>query len=176
MDKRIFYYHIGGIIFTVIFGSFLHFIYELSGFLKPVALFGAVNESTWEHLKIAFWPAFIYGIIEYFSYGRNQNNFFFAKAKQIYIIPILIAVFFYGYTAFIEHSLFLDIFIFVLAIVIGYITSYKILTWQKDFSKYKILTLSFIIIAVAAFSLLSYFPLENFLFLDPVAGLYGIIK
>jgi hypothetical protein len=176
MKKKIFYYHIGGIIFTVIVGSFLHFVYELSGFLKPVALFGAVNESTWEHLKIAFWPAFIFAIIEYFSYGKNQNNFLLAKAKEIYVMPILIAVFFYGYTAFIEHSLFLDIFIFVLAIVIGYITSYKILTWQKDFSKYKVLALSFIIIAVAAFSLLSYFPLENFLFLDPVTGLYGIIK
>ncbi len=176
MNKKIFYYHIGGIIFTVLAGSFLHFIYELSGFLKPVALFGAVNESTWEHLKIAFWPAFIFGIIEYFSYGKNRNNFFLAKAKQIYIIPILIVVFFYGYTAFTEHNLFLDIFIFILAIVIGYITSYKILVWQRDFSKYKILSLSFIIIAVIVFSLLSYFPLENFLFLDPVTGSYGIIK
>ena len=176
MNKKIFYYHVGGIIFTVIVGSFLHFIYELSGFLKPVALFAAVNERTWEHLKIAFWPAFIFAIIEYFSYGKNQNNFFLAKAKEIYVVPILIIVLFYGYTIFTEHNLFLDIFIFVLAIIIGYIISYKILAWQRDFSRYKILAIVFIIVAVFAFSLLSYFPLENFLFLDPVTGSYSITK
>ena len=176
MDKKIFYYHIGGIIFTVIFGSFLHFIYELSGFLKPVALFGAVNESTWEHLKIGFWPAFIFAIIEYFSYGRNRKDFCFAKAINLYVIPVTIVILFYGYTAFLEHNLFLDILIFILAIIVGYIASYKILLWQRDFSKFNILAFGFIVIAVIAFSLLSYFPLENFLFLDPVTGLYGIIK
>jgi hypothetical protein len=176
MNKKIFYYHIWGIIFTVLIGAFLHFIYELSGFSKLVALFGAVNESTWEHLKIAFWPAFIFGIIEYFAYGKNQNNFFLAQAKKIYIIPVLIVIFFYSYTAFIKHNLFIDIFIFILAIVVGYITSYKILTWQRDFSKYKTLSFVFIIIAIIVFSMLSYFPLENLLFLDPVTGSYGIIK
>ncbi|MFC1789643.1 DUF6512 family protein [Patescibacteria group bacterium] len=176
MNKKIFYYHVAGIIFSVLVGSFLHFIYELSGFLKPVALFGGVNESTWEHLKIAFWPVFIFGIIEYFSYGKNQNNFFLAQAKKIYITPIIIVALFYSYTAFIGYNLFLDILIFILAIVIGYITSYKILIWQKNFSKFNILAFSFIAIAVVIFSLLSYFPLENFLFLDPVTGLYGIIK
>ncbi|KPJ54796.1 hypothetical protein AMJ47_03565 [Parcubacteria bacterium DG_72] len=176
LRKKTLLFHVFGAIFTIFLGSFFHFIYELSGFFKPVALIGAVNESTWEHLKIAFWPAFIFAIIEYFSYGKNQKNFYFAKAKELYIIPFLIIVFFYGYAVFIEHNLFLDIFIFVLAIIIGYIVSYKILVWQRDFSKYKILAVGLIIIAVVAFSLLSYFPIENFLFLDPVIGSYGIIK
>lgn len=174
--RKILLFHILGVIFTIFLGSFLHFVYELSGFYKPVAIIGAVNESTWEHLKIAFWPAFIFAIIEYFIYGKNQKNFYFAKVKEIYIIPFLIAVFFYGYTIFTEHSLFLDIFIFVLAIIIGYMVSYKILVWQKDFSKYKVLSIGLILIVVILFSLLSYFPLENFLFLDPVTSSYGIIK
>ena len=176
LNRKIFLFHIVGVIFTIFLGSFLHFIYELSGFFKPVAIIGAVNESTWEHLKIAFWPAFIFAIIEYFAYGKNQKNFCFAKAKELYIIPILIVLFFYGYTVFMNHNLFLDIFIFVLAIIIGFVTSYKILAWQRDFSKYKILAIGFIVIAVVVFSLLSYFPLENFLFLDPVTGSYGIPK
>ncbi len=174
--RKILLFHIWGVIFTIFLGSFLHFVYELSSFYKPVAIIGAVNESTWEHLKIAFWPAFIFTIIEYFIYGKNQKNFYFAKVKEIYIIPFLIIIFFYGYTIFTEHSLFLDIFIFVLAIIIGYMVSYKILVWKKDFSKYKVLSIVLILIAVILFSLLSYFPLENFLFLDPVTNSYGIIK
>jgi hypothetical protein len=136
MRKKIIVYHILGAVFATIFGSLLHFIYEISGYLKPVAVIGAVNESTWEHLKIAFWPVFIFLLIEYFIYGKNIKNFYFAKIKQLYTTPILIIVLFYGYTALIKHNLFLDIFIFIIAIVIGYIVSYKILLWKKDFSKY----------------------------------------
>jgi len=176
MRKRILLYHIIGAVFATIFGSLLHFIYEISGYFKPVALIGAVNESTWEHLKIAFWPVFVFLLIEYFVYGKNIKNFYFAKTKQLYATLILIIVLFYGYTALIKHNLFLDIFIFILAIVIGYIISYKILFWEKDFSGRKFLTIGLAIILVLAFSLFSYFPLKNFLFLDPVSGLYGIIK
>jgi len=87
--RRILIFHILGAIFTIILGSFFHFIYELSGFFKPVALIGAVNESTWEHLKIGFWPAFLFTTIEYFAYGKKNKNFCFAKAINLYAIPLL---------------------------------------------------------------------------------------
>ena len=176
LNKKIFYWHIFGVIFTIFAGSFLHFIYELSGSFKLIAIIGAVNESTWEHLKIGFWPAFIFSIIEYLVYGRKIKNFCFGKMISLYVIPALIILFFYGYTLFIGHNLFLDIFIFILSIVIAYFFSYKILASGRDFSKYRIFSIILIIIAIFAFSLMSYFPLHNFLFLDPVTGLYGIIK
>jgi hypothetical protein len=176
LRRKIFLFHIVGVIFTIFLGSFLHFIYELSGFFKPVALIGAVNESTWEHLKIGFWPAFFFAIIEYFVYGKKNKNFCFAKAINLYTIPIVITLLFYGYTSFMDHNLFLDIFIFVFSIIVAYVLSYNILVSQKEFSKYKTLSIILIMVGIIAFSLLSYFPLENFLFLDPATGLYGIIK
>jgi hypothetical protein len=42
-----------GFLFVVIFGSLLHFTFEFSHYSKLVAYFSAVNESTWEHLKLA---------------------------------------------------------------------------------------------------------------------------
>lgn len=48
-----------GIIFISIIGTLLHFMYEFSGHNKIVSLFAAVNESTWEHIKIALTPTFI---------------------------------------------------------------------------------------------------------------------
>ena len=41
------------IIFISVIGTLLHFMYEWSGHNKVVSLFAAVNESTWEHIKIA---------------------------------------------------------------------------------------------------------------------------
>jgi hypothetical protein len=176
LNRKILLFHFFGVIFTIFLGSFLHFIYELSGFFRPVALIGAVNESTWEHLKIGFWPAFLFSVIEYFFYGKRNKSFCFAKLTNLYTIPIVIIILFYGYTFFINHSLFLDIFIFVLSIIVAYFLSYKILISKKDFSQYRILAIIFIILELIAFSLFSYFPFENFLFLDPITGLYGIIK
>ena len=63
-----------GIIFIFIMGAILHFLYKWSKFWKPIALIAAVNESTWEHLKLAFWPAFFYSLFEYLTI---INNFVF---------------------------------------------------------------------------------------------------
>ena len=48
------------IIFISLIGTLLHFMYEWSGHNKVVSLFAAVNESTWEHIKIALTPSFIW--------------------------------------------------------------------------------------------------------------------
>ena len=53
-------------ILIIIIGTLLHFTYEWSGENNFVASFSAVNESTWEHLKLVFFPMLILGIIEYF--------------------------------------------------------------------------------------------------------------
>ena len=36
----------------------------------------AVNESTWEHFKMAFWPGLIFALIEYPFLKEETNNFF----------------------------------------------------------------------------------------------------
>jgi hypothetical protein len=45
-------------------GSLLHFAFEWSGELRPVAIFAAVNESVFEHLKLTYWPALFYTAVE----------------------------------------------------------------------------------------------------------------
>jgi len=175
MNKKILIWQTFGAIFTILAGSALHFIFEWSQSFKPIALVGAVNESTWEHLKIGFWPAFLFAVIEYFSYGRRMKSFCLAKTVNFYTIPILITLLFYGYTAIIEDNLLMDIGIFILAIIIAYWLSYKILKSGKDLAKYKALAIILIIIILLAFSLLTYFPPKNFLFLDPISGGYGIV-
>ena len=43
-------------IFISVLGVLLHFTYEWSGNNPIVGLFSATNESTWEHLKLLFFP------------------------------------------------------------------------------------------------------------------------
>ena len=52
------------IIFISVIGTLLHFMYEWSGHNKVVSLFAAVNESTWEHIKIALTPTYGHYMME----------------------------------------------------------------------------------------------------------------
>ena len=51
-----------GMFFVAIVGTFLHFLYEFSHHNKLVALFAAVNESTWEHIKICMTPTILWSL------------------------------------------------------------------------------------------------------------------
>ena len=50
-------------IFVMILGTLLHFTYEWFGENLFIASFSAVNESTWKHLKLLFFPMLITIII-----------------------------------------------------------------------------------------------------------------
>lgn len=54
-------------------GSFLfHFLYVWTQ-NGLIALFSAVNESIWEHVKIVFFPYLIAAGIEYMAYGAETK-------------------------------------------------------------------------------------------------------
>ena len=162
-------------IFIIILGSVLHFTFALSDYNLLVGAFSAVNESVWEHLKLGFWPALFYAAIEYRLLKELPNNFLFAKAVGIYVIPIAITVMFYSYTAVLGEDLFImDIMIFILAVIIGQIVSYKLLTNKNSGENLNKISLIAIIILGLAFVLFTYYPPELPPFRDPISGEYGI--
>ena len=115
--KNIKYVELIGIVFTIIAGSLLHFTFEWSGNNQFVALFSAVNESTWEHLKLLFFPYVIYAIFEYFYIGHNYSNYITAKCIGVLSGLIFIPVVFYAYTYILgTNYLVLDISLFVLSL------------------------------------------------------------
>ena len=85
---------IGFIVISIV-GTLLHFLYEISGHNKVVAIFAAVNESTWEHIKIALTPTFLWSLLDGFKYGTNPN-YFIAKSASLLIIVFLIPIIFYS--------------------------------------------------------------------------------
>lgn len=178
MKSKIRQWELWGIAFIAVFGTTLHFWFEWSGYLTPVALIAAVNESTWEHFKMAFWPGFFWAFLEYFKWGRDEKNFFPAKLAGLFSMPLITTILFYGYTAFLHHNLPADIMVFLASVASGQFLSLKILTVNKTAGK-RGERLSFLGMAVLVllFSLLTYFPLKNFLFEHPEnTGQYGILE
>lgn len=164
-------------IFISLLGSFLHFTFQLSSKFWLVGVFSAVNESTWEHLKLAVVPAILWAILERKFFKLKTNNFLCAKAAGIWLMLILIVVFFYGYKAVLgHHNLALDIGIFILAVIIGQTVSYKIMALPEFSHKFNAVSLVSIIVLFLIFVVFTFCPPQIFLFQESLSGGYGIIK
>ena len=160
-------------IFVMILGTLLHFIYDWSGDNIFVASFSAVNESTWEHLKLLFFPMLLTTIIGYFYLRKNYPNFLCARLLGILTALLFTVVFFYTYTGIIGTNFaFIDVSIFFVAVVLGEFVSYKVLL--SDFKCNNVVAIFLLLILLVCFVVFTYFTPQIGLFIDPVSGLYGI--
>ncbi|MFA5657839.1 MAG: DUF6512 family protein [Oscillospiraceae bacterium] len=119
METKFWHFELTGFIFTVILGSFLHFLYSWSGKNKIVGLFSAVSESTWEHLKLLFFPVLIFSVVEYFFIKGDAEGFFLTKAVAVLLGMGFIVAAFYTYSGILGFNvLFVDILLFVVGAAI----------------------------------------------------------
>ena len=163
-------------IFCLILGTLLHFTYELSGKNLFIASFSAVNESVWEHLKLVFYPMLIATIVEYFFIKKEVNNYIEAKTIGIFTAIAFIVVSFFTYSGIIGTSIIvIDIFIFIISIILGEYVAYKFMV-KEDESTVLTETLAIIILAFLflSFVIFTYLPPEVNLFRDITTGIYGI--
>jgi hypothetical protein len=164
-----------GTIFIVFLGSALHFTYAWSGSNPLVGAFSAVNESVWEHLKLAFWPALFWMLIAMFPLRGVVRNFFSAKAVGAYIMVILIPAVFYSYTAFTGKSIFaVDITTFIVAVIIGQSVSYKLLEHGESSKSAQGVAIAAMVLLAIVFIVFTFYPPQLPIFRDPNTAQYGI--
>ncbi|MCW3999013.1 MAG: DUF6512 family protein [Candidatus Bathyarchaeota archaeon] len=174
MKRKVLAYELVGIAFIVILGSLLHFTYELSSDNLLVGVFSAVNESVWEHLKLAFWPAVLFSLIELAPLRGTANNFVLAKTVAVYVMVALIPAIFYAYTAFTGESIFaVDVASFVVAVIVGQLISYRLLVYRQLSSKLMWLSLVFLVALAVLFAIFTFMPPQTGLFQDSITGKYG---
>ena len=164
------------ILFSLIFGTLLHFTYEWSEENLFIGSFSAVNESVWEHLKLVFFPMVIATIIEYFFIKKDINNYIEAKTIGIFVAISFIVVGFFTYSGIIGTSIiFIDILLFILSIILGEYVAYKLMK-RDDESTVLTESLSVIILIFLfmCFVIFTYLPPEVNLFRDVTTGVYGI--
>lgn len=177
MRRFVLRWELVGIIVISVLGSVLHFVFEWFGEWDPVGVIAAVNESVWEHLKLAFWPAVFYAVLEYRYLKRLTNNFFLAKACGTYVMPISIVTLFYAYTAAVGHEILAaDILIFWLAVALGQLASYRMLTSHVLPEWSNVVGLALVVFLAIAFVVFTFYPPHLPIFMDPVTGGYGILK
>ena len=64
MGKRLNGWSLAGFLAVSVLGTLAHFCYEWSGEKLLVGAFCAVNESTWEHMKLLFFPALLFTMVQ----------------------------------------------------------------------------------------------------------------
>jgi hypothetical protein len=177
-QRQVLLWEVAGILVIIVAGSALHFLFAWTGYWRPAALIAAVNESTWEHLKIGFWPMLLWALIEYPFLRDRTRNYWVAKCAALLILPLMIAAPFYTYTAILgHHYVIADVSIFVVAVIAGQMASYKLLTAGEIGGRWlKGLAVALIAVVVVAYSLLTYYPPRTFLFEHPETGAYGILE
>ena len=109
-------YTLTGIVFVIITGTLSHFVYEWTGNSPIAAPFFPVNESTWEHMKLVFFPTLIYGIFMISALKEEAPCITAAVPSGILAGTAAIPVLFYTYTGILGFHIFiLDIAVFLLS-------------------------------------------------------------
>ena len=162
-----------GFLIVSVIGTLLHFTFAWSGQTPVIGLFSAVNESTWEHMKLLFFPMLIFIIIEYKKYGASSRDLLAARTLGLFCGLAFIPVSFYTYTGIIGKSFtVLDIAIFFVSVFLTFYISTKLL--QKPLRVTSLSAVILLCVLTALFFLFTFNPPHIQLFLDPVTFRYGI--
>lgn len=158
-------------------GSILHFTYVWSGQNKFVATFAAVNESTWEHVKLALSGIFICTLVDVWWLSGNPN-YWFAKSMSFLVPVVVIPILFYGYRAIlkVKSCLPIDIAIFFIASFASSAAFVGMLGLAPLGTAGEIVSIIISVVILAMYLSLTRFPMHNFLFRDPITGQYGYEK
>lgn len=154
---------------------FTHFLY--TWFPNPFfALFFPVNESIWEHMKMLFTTILLYGGIDYLlikKFHIAYANFTTQLVcTAIISIPIYLFLFLPIYY-WIGEKMWISLFILFISLIITQKISYILLS-IRPLKYMEYLAIWFIIISYCLFGYLTYHPIENDIFWDPIEEKYGI--
>ncbi len=130
-----------GMIAVMVLGTLWHFGYEVLGETRIAGYIFPVNESTWEHMKLAFYPMLLFHFVLCSVEDRKYKSVEFASLAGIFTATWLIPVLFFTYRGCLGFGKsFIDISIFYISVALafglishilkaGREKAYNILTW-----------------------------------------------
>ena len=158
---------------TSLGGTLLHFLYDWLGGAVWTAPFSAVNESTWEHMKLLFWPMLLFALLQSIFF-RERGDFWCIKLRGILLGLILIPILFYTYNGAIGKSPdFINIAIFFISALIAYFYETRRL-YKDEAPCKKRRAIALLCLLALLFVLFTFKAPEIGLFKDPITGTYGI--
>lgn len=158
MHKKQCLFTFWGILFTFFAGVLLHFTYEWSGQNPWAGLFAPVSESTWEHMKLVFFPMLFYTMFFCRKWKDLYPEFCSVSACGILLGTFSVPVLFYTYSGILgSHFLSADILVFLCSLLIGFFFICHAISKQKYICRTKLAFL-LVFLLMISFFLFTFFP------------------
>lgn len=165
--KSLKWFCIVGALVTIILGVVSHFVYDWTGGNFFVGLFFPVNESTWEHMKLLFFPMFAYALVAGKRMEGKYPCIYKAMFTGILIGLALIPTMFYTYTGVLGFVVdWINIALYVISVLAAYYAVYlmakECTIGDSQILRYVMYTL------LLAFMVFSVYPPGIGIFVSPV--------
>lgn len=158
---------------TALGGTLLHFLYDWLGKAAWIAPFSGVNESTWEHMKLLFWPLFLFAAVQS-RFFQERRDFWCIKLRGTLLGLTLIPVLFYTYNGVIGKSPdWINIAIFFLSAAAVHLYETRLYNHNAIPCKKPTRALLLLCALAALFVLFSFQTPTLGIFMDPLTGGYG---
>lgn len=165
--KNVRSYLLAGFFFTAISGTLSHFFFGWSGENPLIGLISPVNESTWEHMKLVFFPVLLWSFFLPQALSEStpslRPSLLLGGILGTFLIPVL----FYTYSGSLGYNTaWADIAIFFISVLAVYLFSARL---QNSETLYKKRTAIYFltVLLLILFFLFTFLPPDIALFADP---------
>ena len=174
MKRDVSLWQFAGFSLTALFGTLLHFLYDWTCGNIVAALFSGVNESTWEHMKLLFFPLFLFALVQS-RFFKDSRSFWCVKLIGTLTALTLIPVLFYTYNGMFGKSPdWINITIFFISAAIAFLFEGHLLKREGIPCQYPALAFLILCLIGVLFVIFTFSPPKIPLFQDPLTGVYGI--
>lgn len=173
MKRNVSLWQFAGFSLTSLGGTLLHFLYDWTNENLLIAPFSGVNESTWEHMKLLYFPLFVFALIQS-RFFKDYANFWCVKLMGITTGLVLIPVLFYTYNgAFGKSPDWLNITLFFIAAAVAFFLEARALKKNRLLCECPQLAFGILCLIGVLFVVFTFAPPHLPLFRDPLTGTYG---
>lgn len=175
-DRKWRKWELAGLFVTLILGNLLHFVFDWSGENRIMAAFAAVNESTWEHMKLLVIPWVVWSLVEAIALRGSRRPVLPGRALGLLTGVLFIPTVYYTYTGALGvSSILVDVLLFQTAVLLGAWVSWRIMAKGKASGLlWSLLGLLLLLGIWALFVWWTYDPPLLPIFTDPTNGAAGL--
>lgn len=155
--------------------ALLHFVWDWSGRFLPAAIFAAVNESVWEHIKIMAWSYLAWSFAAQSIMKTNARRLLIGRTLGVLTVMIGVVCGFYIYSGILGSSvIWVDIASTAVWLLAGEIVCLRIINAPKKIDEVYPLALAVLVLVVVMLLCFTVSAPRLGLFRDPASGVYGI--
>ncbi|MBO5852979.1 MAG: hypothetical protein J6Q74_04130 [Clostridia bacterium] len=167
MKQNLSIWQFGGFTLAVLGGTLLHFLYDWTNGSSLVSPFSSINESTWEHMKLLYFPMLLFALLQS-SFFKEYKNFWCVKLIGVLSGLLLIPVIFYTYNGVFGKSPdWINITIFFIAAAVAFILEWTLFKKNTISCKRPWLAFAIILFIGILFVVFTFFTPELPLFEEP---------